>query len=131
MGGGGEGNPSFWFNALICQVFEIEHLYLVYLFTIHVGIPESILVRVGERGVFGGVNSPFQFQPLTCKVFEVENLKRGKIPNQQLTPDVSQSICLSVPLCVRPSVCRIFLPRQNLLINIRFTLLIPLPKCMV
>ena len=50
----GGPDPPFRFHALISEVFEIEPFYLVYLFTIYIGIPDPILVRVGGRGVFAG-----------------------------------------------------------------------------
>ena len=56
-------DPLFRFHALICEVLEIEQFYSVYLFTIFLGIPVTILVRVGDKGgIFGGGQTPFSVQ---------------------------------------------------------------------
>ena len=54
----GGADPLFRFHALICEVLEIEQFYSVYLFTIPVGLPASIFVRVCERGGLGGGGYP-------------------------------------------------------------------------
>ena len=74
MVSGGEGSPPRRFHALSCEGIDIDHSYSVYLFTIPIEAPVSILVRVGQRrGSLGGPNPPFGFHALICEGLDIDH----------------------------------------------------------